>query len=173
MDKGNDCLISVDGTDIRIPEHGRVFYSHKFKKSAFRYEVALCILTGDIVWLNGPYPAGKWPDINIFRDSLQSHLERGERVEADDGYIGDHPSFVKCPGGFTNPKITEFMQQRVRNRQESINKRLKQFRCLAVPWRGNLLKHGTVFRAVAVITQLSINHGEQLFPCGYRDPPYT
>lgn len=173
LDKANDCLISVDGTDIRIPELGRVFYSHKYKKSAFRYEVALCILTGDIVWINGPYPAGKWPDIEIFRDSLRSHLEKDERVEADDGYIGDSPTFVKCPGSFANPEETEFMQRRVMNRQETINKRLKQFKCLAVTWRGDLVKHGTAFRAVAVISQFSINHGEKLFQCGYRDPPYS
>ncbi|GAX24473.1 hypothetical protein FisN_2Hu038 [Fistulifera solaris] len=172
MDKGNDCLISVDGTDFLIPEHGRAFYSHKFKKSAFRYEVALCILTGDIVWVNGPYEAGLWPDINIFRNSLRSHLEPGERVEADDGYIGDHPLFVKCPAGFANPPYTEYMQQRVRNRQETINKRFKQWKCLAGRWRGELVKHGDAFAAVAVITQLAINHGEKLFSCGYRDPPY-
>lgn len=173
LDKGNDCLVTVDGTDCRVPEQGRVFYSHKFKKSALRYEVALCILTGDVVWINGPYEAGSWPDISIFRNSLQSHLEPGERVEADDGYLGDHPSFVKCPAGFANCKETEYMQQRVRNRQETINKRFKQWKCLAVPWRAELPKHGSAFRAVAVITQQSINHGERLFSCGYRDPPYV
>jgi hypothetical protein len=109
----------------------------------------------------------------IFRDSLRSHLEQDERVEADDGYIGDHPMFVKCPGGFANPEITEFMQDRVRKRQETINKRLKQFKCLAGPWRRELTNHGTAFRAVAVISQFLINHGEQLFKCGYRDPPYS
>ena len=82
-------MTSVDGADSRTVESGRKFYSHKYKKSAFRYEVALCIKTGWIVWINGPYEAGSWPDINIFRDSLKSHLEENERVEADDGYRGD------------------------------------------------------------------------------------
>lgn len=113
MDKGNDCLISVDRTDVRVSEHGRVFYSHKFKKSALIYEVALCILTGDVVWINGLYEAGWWPDFSIFRNLLQSHLGPSERVEADDGNVGDHPLFVKCPAGFANSKETEFMPQRV------------------------------------------------------------
>ena len=73
-DIGNGCLVSVDGTDFHIPQHGWKFYSHKFKKSGLRYEVALCIMTGDIVWINGPYEPGIWPDIKIFRDSLMSHL---------------------------------------------------------------------------------------------------
>ena len=39
-DSDNDCLISVDETDFYITEHGAKFYSHKFKKSGFRYEVS-------------------------------------------------------------------------------------------------------------------------------------
>ena len=77
--------MTVDGTDYAIAEHGRFFYSHKFKHTALRYEIALSILTGDICWVNGSYEAGRWPDIKVFRDSLMSHLEKGERVEADDG----------------------------------------------------------------------------------------
>ena len=95
MDKGNDCLMSVDGTDFRIAEHSKKFYSFKFKKSALRYEVALCILTGDIVWINGPYKSGVWNDIAIFRDGIMHHLEDGERVEADDVYLGEAPKYVK------------------------------------------------------------------------------
>ena len=34
-DKGNDCLVSVDGTDFRIAEQGRLFYFHKFKNLLF------------------------------------------------------------------------------------------------------------------------------------------
>ena len=101
--------MSVDGTDIRIAEHGKKFYSFKFRKSALRYEVAICILTGDIVWINGPYEPGIWNDIKVFRDSLLSHLEPNERVEADDGYIGEHPQHIKCPAGFANPESTQKM----------------------------------------------------------------
>jgi len=64
-------LISVDGVDFKVPEHGPEFSSHKFaKKSGLRYEVGLCILTGDIVWINGPYACGHWPDLSIARDGL-------------------------------------------------------------------------------------------------------
>ena len=129
-DKGNDCLISVDGTDLQIPEHGQTFYSHKFKKSGLHYEVALCILTGSIVWINGPYECGVWPDISIFRNSLKTHLAPNERVEADDGYVGEHPQCCKCPASFTNLEETEYMRQYVHNRQESINNCFKFWGCL-------------------------------------------
>lgn len=174
LDKGNDCLVSCDGVDFKIAEHGRAFSSHKFKKrSGLRYELCLCILTGDIVWLNGPYECGMWPDISVFRDSLKSHLEPNERVEADDGYVGEHPECVKCPQGFANEEQTEFMQQRVRNRQESINNRLKFWGILRQLYRHEITMHGDVVRAVAVVCQLTINAGEKLFACGYRDPPYN
>ena len=124
------------------------------------------------MWIHGPYPAGKWPDIKIFRDSLISFLEEGERVEADDGYIGEAPRHVKCPKCFANPPETEFMQQRVRNRQETVNKRFKDWEILRVIFRNDTLLHGDVFRSIAIVTQLSIQNGEPLFQCGYRDPPF-
>ena len=161
--------MTVDGTDFRIAEHGRAFYSHKFKKSALRYEVCICILTGDIVWINGPYEAGIWPDIKIFRDALLSNLAPNERVEADDGYIGEHPTRIKCPRGFANLEETEYMQQRVRNHQETINKRFKDFGAMRQIWRNEIPKHGDAFRAIAIILQLSINQGERLFECNYVD----
>ena len=129
-------------------------------------------MTGDIVWINGPYECGIWNDIKIFRDALLSNLEVNERVEADDGYIGEHPRYVKCPRGFANLEETEYMQQRVRNGQETVNKRFKDWGALRQIWRHSIPLHGDVFRAIAVMTQLAINQGEKLFECGYRDPPF-
>ena len=174
QDKGNDCLVSCDGADFRIPNHGPRFSSHKYnKRSALRYEICLCILTGDIVWINGPCECGIWPDISIFRDCLMDELDENEMVEADDGYIGEHPFHIKCPAGFANPEETEFMQQRVRNRQESVNNRWKFFACMKQVWRHDATRHGSAFRAIGVILQVTINSGEKLFSCGYRDPPYN
>jgi hypothetical protein len=53
-DVGNDCMLSVDGTDFRVAKsYEKPLYSYKFKKSGLRYEVALCIKTGDICWTAG------------------------------------------------------------------------------------------------------------------------
>ena len=165
--------MSVDGTDFRVAEQGPAFSSHKFAmKSGLRYEVAICILTGDIVWLNGPFPCGRWNDIKIFRNSLMSHLMDGERVEADDGYIGEAPQNIKCPKCISNKVETLSMQQRVRNRQETANNRFKFWGILTQKYRHDITRHGEVFVSIAVITQLAFNMGEPLFSCGYKDPPY-
>ena len=151
-----------------------MWYSHKFKKSAVRYEVGLCILTGRIVWVHGPFNCGEWNDISIFRDSLLSHLQdAGERAEADDGYIGEAPGFIKCPKSFTNPEETEAMQARVRMRQETVNERFKNFGILKQVFRHEVANHGEAFRACACLTQISIMNGEPLFSVGYRDPPFN
>ena len=88
QDIGNDCLMLVDGTEFRIPQQGKAakgnaFGSHKYaSKSVLRYEVGVDILAGRLVWIQGPYPAGKWPDIKIFNAVLSHCLEPGDRVEA-------------------------------------------------------------------------------------------
>ena len=84
----NDCTMRVDGTDFRIPQKGaatkgNAFGSHKYAgKSALRYELGVDILTGNLVWIQGPYPAGKYTDIKIFNKVLWNFLEPGERDEA-------------------------------------------------------------------------------------------
>jgi hypothetical protein len=166
-------LVSVDGTHFLVKQQvdfqvAKQFYSHKFNKPALSYEVALCIQTGAIVWINGPFPAAL-SDVTIFRSSLLSHLDVGERVEADDGYVGETPRYVKCPKSFTNPMENTKMQKLVRSRQETVNARFKDWGCLLQRFRHDLVKHSNCFRAVAVITQLSIDAGERLFNVVYSD----
>ena len=168
-DEGNDCLVSVDGTDFCIPELGKIFYSFKFRKSGLRYEVAICIKTGWIVWFNGPYEPGLYNDLQIFRESFKTFLDKGERIEADDGYIGDAPRFVKCPKCFANPTEKEAMQKRVRSRHETVNKRFKNWGILNQVFRHDITNHGLVFSAIATITQLQIENGEPLFQVSYSD----
>ena len=73
---GNDCLMSIDGTDFRIPQmgtaiRGNAFASHKYEgKSALRYEIGVSILGGDLVWIQGPYSAGVFNDVKIFNKVL-------------------------------------------------------------------------------------------------------
>ena len=105
---------------------GNPFSLFKFKgKCALQYEIGVDILAGNIVWVNGPYTAGKCPDIKIFCSGLAHWLDEFKRVAAGDGYIGEAPQKVKCPGCASNPIKNQAMQNRVRSRQETINGRLK------------------------------------------------
>jgi hypothetical protein len=87
----NDCLISVDGTDVRIPQQGLAIPGNPFSLFKFKencglwYKIGVDILAGNIVWVNGPYAAGMYPDpdIELFCSGLAHWLDEYKRVEVD------------------------------------------------------------------------------------------
>jgi hypothetical protein len=117
--------VTVDGTDFRIQEptpFSTKWYSHKFGAAGLRYEVAVCIQTGDIVWIHGPFPCGAWPDIKIFRNRLKQALAHGEKVEADNGYRGERGT-VRTADDYVS-QVDKKAKQRARARHETVNRRL-------------------------------------------------
>jgi hypothetical protein len=71
------------------------FHIHKIYGTVLKYKVGVCIQTGDIVWDSGPFKAGDWNDIKLYRRTLKEQSLPGEMVEADRGYRGDET--VRCP----------------------------------------------------------------------------
>jgi hypothetical protein len=129
-DISNDCLMLINGTDFQITQkdtmtRGNAFASHKYTgKSTHQYKLGINILAENLVWVSGPYPAGKWNDINFFFNKLAHCLEPGERVEANNGYLG-HPEKIKCPNNDCNPEKNIAMQVRVRSWHKTFNTCLK------------------------------------------------
>jgi len=171
-DTNQRALMVVDGTDFKIKKVMRKdnpkcydvrFYSHKFKSAGLRYEVATCINTGEIVWFNGPFPAGRFPDIKIFRLSLKKRLLNGELVWADLGYRGDDNTFTpnELPVNINHPLRAQFC--RARAYIEAINGRFKRFGALKHTFRHSIHKHHLIFIPVAIILQLEIR-------CGFTIP---
>lgn len=155
---GQIAFTSLDGVDFEINEptpFSPKWYSHKFKASGLRYEIGLCIRTGHIVWGNGGYPCGDWPDLKIARQIFVNFLEPNEKSLADKGY-NDLKYFI-----LTAPDIQR--HKRIMSRHETVNKRIKQFNVLNVPFRHNLTKHKICFHSVLNLTQLVIKYEEQLF----------
>ena len=121
------------------------------------------------MWIEGPYPAGKYTNINIFRRTLIHHLDPFERVVADDGYIGEAPAKVKCPGTKVDSSNDRGVQGVVRSRHETLNRRFKFWEILNQPFRHNIVEHGEVFWAIAVVIQLGIDEDDKLFSVDYSD----
>ncbi len=96
------------------------------------------------------------------------HLLPGERLEANNGYVG-HPDKIKCPNNNCNPARNLRMQLAVRSRHKTFNGCLKNWGILKRTYRHNIELHGTVLTACAVITQLCISNGEPLFEVEYGD----
>jgi len=156
--------MTIDGTDFQIKEplkdgFDRKWYSIKFKAAGVRYEVGVSIYTSSIAWIKGPFPCGRFPDRVIFKAFLSKRLRPGEKVVADKGYR----YMDQC----TTPQIEDSQikkkrMSRLRNRQETLNKRLKQFGVLRKIFRHHRSKHKQCFYAVSVITQLTIVKDEPL-----------
>ena len=144
------------------------FLSVKFKGNGVKYEIGVCILTGNIVWIHGPIRAGL-NDISVARQAFISFLHEGEMAVADRGYPGED-EHIKTPLLYHFLSREEMaMAGTARARHENVNGRFKFFKVLVKPFRHSLAKHSACFRAVAVITQLSINHGSPMFEVEYRD----
>jgi hypothetical protein len=100
---------------------------------------------------------------------MKHFLEPFERVEADRGYKGEAPEFVKTNDPFCANPEHDRMRGVVRARQEFVNERLKNYQCFNVHFRHSVEQNSACFRAVAVLVQLSIRNGEEIFSVEYND----
>jgi len=160
QDKGLTCKVYVDGTDYMIAEptpFSKEWYCYKHGCAGLRYEIATCIQTGHIVWVNGPFKCGKWPDIKIFRRNLKQRLLPCEMVECDRGYRGDQ----SCRhADIVFNRADQRAKGRAAARHETVNGDLKRFGCLKQVFRHAKELHKQVFGACVVLTQLGYNIGE-------------
>jgi hypothetical protein len=145
-----------------------MWFSHKFNGPGVRHKLAVCIQSGEIVWINGPFPCGSWPDIRIARDAPVHELDLhgGEMLLADGGHNDGHETF-ETPTGEHN--ADQRMKGLARARHETINGRLKAWRVLSQTHRHPSKTHGLCFRAVANITQLVVQHEGTTFMMDYDD----
>jgi hypothetical protein len=157
MVPGATALVTVDGTDcmIREPEpFDKKWFSHKFNGPGLRYEIAVAIYTGWIVWVHGPFPAGEWTDARIVRDALVGYLCSDEQFVADSGYRGCDGALT--PTGLSTPRDKQMAAFRARH--ETVNRRLKEFRCISAKSRHPPEKHGLMFLAVANLVNLKLKY---------------
>jgi hypothetical protein len=135
--------------------------SHKYSfKSALCCKIGVSIM-GDLVWIQGPYPAGRFNHMAIFNKVLR-------HFQADNGYVGAADK-IKCPANPCNPVENEEMQSHARYRHETINGHFKTWGILQQTYRHDIRRHGEVFWAIAIMTQLAISNGSPLFSVEYED----
>ena len=66
------------------------YYSHKFHRAGVRYELGVSIQSGDIDWLNGPFPCGLFADQKIAKEEgLEDAMDPGEHYLCDGVYFRD------------------------------------------------------------------------------------
>ena len=184
LDRFNDpdsepFIATVDGTDCKVWEPRKThpdfqfdpgMFSHKFKRAAWKYEVAVAIFSDNIVWVNGPWRGGKG-DKEILIDGNEEAMELGN-VDSILGMMLEG-KFIICDRGYRTsqanllqklayrrdddpPEIAQF-KARVLCRHESVNARIKQFRILSDTFRNNKRKHELAFKAVCLIVQYHLD----------------
>lgn len=167
--QGTRARVTVDGTDFGINEPSPFdprWFSHKFNGPGLRYEIAIAIQSGDIVWLHGPFPCGDWPDLRIARESLIYALDPGEVYVADGGYY-DGENWSDTPNGLNT--FEQAQKALARARHETANGRFKMWSVLRQRYRHKRESHSAVFHAIVNITQLAIQNGEPLFQIMYNE----
>ena len=114
--------------------------------------------------------AGKWLDIKFLMLSLPTSLSSMKELRpmTVDSYRG-HPNKVKCPLKNIAPTEKLAMQARVWARHKMINGRLKNWGILSQVFWHDIPRHGEVFWACALLTQLTIEQDEPLFSVEYED----
>ena len=163
---GNEALTTFDGTDLKCEcRYSKRFFSHKFKGRGLRYELGVCIATGHIVWINGPFRCGM-NDLSIFRHAAKGALDEGEKVEADKGYVGEEV-YINTPNKFNQKEDEEKMRGLARSRHETVNGRNNIFGVMKQPFRHDLSRHSSIFRACCVITQLNMQTESPVFQVEY------
>lgn len=167
VDNGPTFMFTVDGTHCPTfePKHpiynqDKAYFSYKFNQAAFNYEIAISVFENKVLWVDGPH-AGSKHDITIFREKLMAKVPAGKRGIADNGYKGE-PT-VLCTPNTHDPKELRQFKSRARARQESFNKRTKNFKCLSTDFRHGIIKHKVLFEAICVILQYELENGKPLF----------
>ncbi len=92
----------------------------------------------------------------IFQDGLVHVLEEGERCETNDGYNGSVPMYAKYPGVIEGDPEKAEMQQRVRNCQETVNKRFENWAILSMSETMYLLAPPTITRITDLTEEFSV-----------------
>ena len=164
-DVTNIFIPSIDGTHCSIKEPrlepSRLWYSHKLNKPGVAYEIAIDVFENKVAWINGPFKAGE-SDLSIFQkeNGLKSKIPPGKLLIADKGYIGE--AQFSTPYSFDEDVLKDF-KARVQARHENFNGRIKECRVLSERFRSHRIEaHGTVFTAVCVLVQYSMENGRPL-----------
>ena len=110
-----------------------MWFSHKFNGSG--YKLGVCIQNGWIVWVNGPFPTGDFPDLDIFRLFLKEEQSINEYVEVNEGIQGGMK--FRTHIDYNYRVEWKFMKGKIHARYETVNRNHKEFMILNDIFRNN------------------------------------
>jgi len=85
----------------------------------------------------------------------------GKKAIADKGYRGE-PDTIAFKNENDSDALRKF-KERVQTRHETVNAKIKSYRCFVEPFRHGVKKHKKVFEACCVLVQYELENGHPLF----------
>lgn len=162
---GKIIILTVDGVHFRTRENRKdpssSWYSHKYGGPGVTYEIGIAIWENNLVWINGPFKAGK-NDIGMFgsENGLELQIPENMFVLGDSAYKSSKKATVKKR---TDSQDLRDFKNRALARHETFNGRIKTFGCLSNVWRHDLKKHRTAMEVVCILVQYDMENGYPLF----------
>jgi hypothetical protein len=164
-------VVSVDGTHCWIaePKHpewsqDKKFYSHKYNKAGISYELAIDLARDRLVWMNGPFRAGK-NDVKIFRHHglMEKLLATNKKAIGDKGYSGARYRGVVSTWNAHDDYYVKKFKSRALKRHEYFNGMIKRFGCMDGRFRGGPRRFKYYFESICVICQYQLENGMPLY----------
>jgi hypothetical protein len=129
-------IMTVDGTHVWMYEPGHPefsqdseYSSHKFNKAGINYELGIAIASGKLIWMKGPYKAGK-NDLQIFTGAgLKARLLQLKKKAIGDGGYSGHQEAISSPNTHDSCQVKLF-KSRALKRREGSNGMTKSFQIL-------------------------------------------
>lgn len=162
-------LMTVDGVHCATnePIHAdfskdKAYFSHKKKRAGLCYELGIDLYESKLIWMNGPFKAGRNDNGNFVQGGLKQTLAAiGKKALGDKAYNG-HPNECSTFNAFDTPAVKSF-KSRAQMRHEQFNGMIKEFSCLDIRFRHGETHFKTCFEAVCVICQYRLDIDEPLF----------
>ncbi|CAJ1953841.1 unnamed protein product [Cylindrotheca closterium] len=126
------------------------------------YELGICLSTGRLLWMRGPYPAGT-SDITVARTGglVEELRRRGQKAIGDRGYNGEQKQ-ISTPNAHDNKGVSLF-KRRALMRQENFNGMIKRFNVTSHCFRHSEERFELAFEAVCVICQYKVENETPLY----------
>jgi DDE superfamily endonuclease len=159
-------IATIDGIHCQIveprTEPSSKWCSHKLNKPSLDYELCIDVYRNKLVSINGPFKAGEH-DISVARKphGILTKIPFGKKILGDKGYRGE-PDKITTPNVHDSIIVKRF-KARASARHETFNKRIKDFKIIAGPFRSSHEYHKIAFEAVCVLVQYDLENGYPLF----------
>jgi DDE superfamily endonuclease len=163
-------FLLVDGVHciVREPSPAELsknpaYFSHKHHHAGVDYEIGLSVFKNQVVWVNGPFPAGE-NDISIFKNrGLREMVPEGSWAIAYNGYHGLLTNSKIRTSSSLDAEAVRRLKSGAKARHESFNGKLKNFAVVLDRWCHKINKHAIAFKAVCVICQYQMENGSPLW----------